>query len=280
MVKDEDTGHRRSAGRRKTSRGHRGHGHRGHHHRHHYGCGHYGYGSYGYDRYGYDRYGVFGYDPFFFGFGYFSPAFYWDLGYWQPEVHVYGGGGGSYERYDEVGQGALDLNIRPKTAEVYVDGAYVGMADQLDGYPIYLWLEEGTYEVAFYKQGYETIFRRYTIYPGVTINVDDHMRPGEAILPIPPTGAYPSTGAPSAGIAPGANDGRLAIVATPGDAAVYLDGHFVGTAAEISDLGSGLIIEPGDHLVEIIRPGYENQRVPISVAAGELIDLQLDLRRP
>ena len=28
-----------------------------------------------------------------------------------------------------------------------------------------------TYEIAFYKEGYETIFRQYTIYPGVTVDV-------------------------------------------------------------------------------------------------------------
>ncbi len=279
-MQEEDTGHRHSADRRKPShRGGRGHGghHGGHHrHRHSYGCGHYGYGGYGY-----------GYDPFYYGLGYFSPSFYWDLGYWAPEVRVYGGGGGSYERYDQVGQGGLDLNLRPKTTEIYVDGVYVGVADQFDGFPSYLWLDEGVYEVAFYKPGYETVFRQYSIYPGVTINVGDHMRPGEAILPAPSAGTYPSAGEPpdtfpqrgtGERYPPGGDGSRIAIVATPGDAAVYLDGHFVGTAEEISGLGSGLIVEPGDHLVEIIRPGYDNRRVPVSVAAGERIDLELNLR--
>ena len=74
--------------------------------------------------------------------------------------------------------------------------------------------------------------------------------------------------------------GRIAIVATPSDAAVYLDSHFVGTAAEIAELSAGLIVESGDHVIEIIRPGYENQQVPVELAAGERIDLKLDLRRP
>ncbi len=268
----------------RDGRGHGGHhGGRygGHHHRHHYGCGHYGYG---------DRY----YDPFdYYGFGYYSPYFYLGLGgSYVSEVHVYGGGGGGgSERYRDVGQGALDLDLRPGSAEIYIDGTYVGVADQFDGFPTYLWLDAGTYEIAFYKEGYETIFRQYTIYPGVTIDVDDRMRPGEAISPIAP--AYPSAGEPpasfpssearppvAASVPFGDDGGRVAIAATPGDAAVYLDGHFVGTAAELSELGAGLIVEPGDHVVDVIRPGYDNQRVPVSVAAGERIDLKLDLKRP
>ncbi len=275
----------RHRGHRKYDRRHGGrHGghYGGHHHRHHYGCGHYGYGYYG------DRY----YDPLdYYPFGYYSPYFYLGLGgSYVSEVHVYGGGGGT-DRYREVGQGALDLDLSPETTEIYVDGTYVGVADQFDGFPTYLWLEEGTYEIAFYKQGFETIFRQYTIYPGVTIDVGDRMRPGKAVLPAP-AGAYPApseTGyssepRPLTGATPGipaaGDGGRIAIVATPGDAAVYLDGHFVGTAEEISELSAGLIVEPGDHVVDIIRPGYDNQRVPVSVAQGEKIDLKLDLRRP
>ncbi len=270
----------------------------GGHHRHYYGCGHYGYG--------------YGYDPFYYGgygYGLYSPHFYWGLGYWWPNYFwapgvggygVYGGGGGgggssSYRESREVGQGAVDLDIRPGKAEIYVDGAYVGVADQFDGYPAYLWLDEGTYELTFYKEGYETISRQYTIYPGVTLEVDDRMRRGEATAPAGPVGdLLPQAGSRAAGdsewaappsvqtrptAAVSGDGGRIAIAASPGDAAVYLDGHFVGTASEIAQLGTGLIVEPGDHVVEIIRPGYESQRVPVSVTAGERLDLELVLRQ-
>ncbi len=258
------------AGRQGShDRPHRRRGYGRHHH--YYGCGHYGYGyNYGY---GY-------YDPYDY-YSPYLPRFYWGLGHWwpnyyrAPEIGPYGGGGGgSSSSYLELGRGALDLDLRPETAEIYVDGVYVGEADQYDGYPTYLWLDEGTYELAFYREGYETIFRQYTIHPGVTIKVDDRMRRGEAI---PPAGPPQVEERP-----PAAHDGggRIAIAATPGDAAVYLDGHFVGTAGEIADLGSGLIVEPGDHVIEIIRPGYESQRVPVSVAAGERIDVELNLRNP
>ncbi len=268
----------RHRGYRHGRHGRHGRHYGAHRHHHHYGCGHYGYGYY---------------DPFdYYGYGYYSPYFYLGLGsyYSGPEVHVYGGGGGGSSAYQrDIGRGALDLDLRPESAEIYVDGVYVGVADQYDGFPTYLWLEEGTYEIAFYKDGYETIFRQYTIYPGVTIEVNDRMRKGDAV---PPTGAYPSSSgppaaSPSSGSNPsagtggnpafGGDDSRVVITATPGDAAVYLDGHFVGTAAEVSELGAGLIVEPGDHVIDVIRPGYDSQQVPVSVAAGERVELKLSL---
>ena len=256
--------------RRPTGHHHHGYrpGYRHYRHRHHYGCGHYGYG---------------------YGYGYGYSPFYWGLG-WGSNVYVYGDV--ESDSYRSIRQGALDLDLRPETTEIYVDGAYVGVADQFDGFPTYLWLDEGTYELAFYKPGYQTIFRRYTIFPGVTIAVDDRMRSGEAVVPTPP--AYPQAAEPAPELGRGAqagaplppagvtddDGGRVAINATPGDAAVYLDGHFVGTAAELADLTAGLIVEPGDHVVDVIRPGYENQRLPLSVAAGERVDLELALQRP
>ena len=173
--------------------------------------------------------------------------------------------------------GALDLDLEPQDAEVFVDGYLVGNADQFDGYPDYLWLEEGTYEVAFFRHGYQTLFRQYTIYPGVIVEVDDRMRKGEAVRPEPSGGGYPPETEP-VGPASGEAFGRIALSGSPSDAAVYLDGHFVGTAGEISRLSEGLLVEPGDHVVELVRPGYGSERRPVSVAAGERIDFDLGLK--
>ncbi len=272
--KDPDDGYDPPRTGRKKGPSRPGHGHGGYHrHRHYYGCGHYGYR----------------YDPFYWGYGHYWPT--WALGYYRDAHYydtVYVSGGGAARRA-EAAMGALDLDVRPDRAEVYVDGNFVDIADQYDGYPSYLWLEQGTYELAFYLEGYETVYLRYTIYPGVTIDVDVHLREGPSTRPEPPLGASPGAsgaygaerdpGLPGAGL-PGGNDvGRIAVAATPADAAVYLDGHFVGTAEEIAQLTAGLIVEPGDHLIEVIRPGYEARRLPVSVAVGEQIVLKLDLER-
>ena len=80
-----------------------------------------------------------------------------------------------------AGLGALDLNVKPKKAEVYVDGRYVGLAKDFDGSPGYLWLKEGTHEVIFYKEGYGTVVREFTVHPGAVIEVKQRMVRGESV---------------------------------------------------------------------------------------------------
>ena len=59
----------------------------------------------------------------------------------------------------------------------------VGTADDYVGYPTYLWLEQGVYDVVFFMPGFQTIARQYVIRPGLVISVEDGMVPGEAIRP-------------------------------------------------------------------------------------------------
>ncbi len=87
--------------------------------------------------------------------------------------------------------GALDLDIKPKKVEVYLDGRYIGRTGEFDGYPDFLWLKEGTHQLAFYKEGYGTVSREYTIYAGELINERFRLERGEAVPPeelsTPPT---------------------------------------------------------------------------------------------
>jgi hypothetical protein len=114
-------------------------------------------------------------DPYPYGWGWY--------GSWGPRGYYYDAP--ERYRYSSSGNqaGALDLDLSPERAEVYVDGRYVGRADDFDGFPTYLWLPKGTYDVVFYRQGYETIARQYSIYPGLVIDVEDRMVPGEAKKP-------------------------------------------------------------------------------------------------
>ena len=189
--------------------------------------------------------------------------------------------------------GGLDLNVKPKKAEVFIDGTPVGPVDRYDGFPGYLWLEPGSYELAFYLEGYETLTRRYSIYPGVVVDVKERLAPGAAVPPEPPeldefswddsapsappvAGEPPATGEELGG---GEGVGRLQLSIRPGDTAVYLDGQFLGTGEELSQLSAGLVVEPGEHVLELVRPGYATEQVPIKVPAGERIDVDLTLRQ-
>lgn len=111
-------------------------------------------------------------------------ARYWWSGYhgaW-PWVPVYVSVGAQYDA-PYPGYGALDLDVVPEKAEIYVDGRLVGRADDFDGFPTYLWLDRGTYDVVLYHPGFRTIARQYSMYPGLVIDVEDVMEPGEAVRP-------------------------------------------------------------------------------------------------
>lgn len=276
----------------------------------------------------YPRYHYRGY-PYYHGYPY-SPygrgSFYFGIPYYGGWYH-YGYPGDYYyrrpyvvpahPRYDSR-PGALDLDVSPERAEIFIDGERVGTADDFDGFPGYLWLESGTYDVVIYRDGFRTIARQITVRPGEILDIEDDMTPGEAQRPeelfatsterrddrlerdreraeraaveerwadergyVPEIDRrYPgdddesdeAEGLPS-GVA------RIHFAIVPPDAAVYLDGHFVGTGEEISRLSAGLIVEPGTHTVEISRPGYRDEVREIEAEADDEVEIELELDR-
>ena len=112
---------------------------------------------------------------------------WWWLGdnYWPYDPYYYGGpynrGHGYYDGDREVG--ALDLDVSPGRTQVYLDGQYLGTVDQYDGFPTYLWLEKGTYDLALYLDGYKTVAKQISVYPGSVIDVNDRLEPGQSVRP-------------------------------------------------------------------------------------------------
>jgi hypothetical protein len=118
-----------------------------------------------------------GYGP---GYGYY-PGYGYD-GYGDDS---YGSGSGTSQRHETRSQmGALDLDISPSDAQVYLNGENIGRVRDFGGWRRgYLWLEKGTYDIVFYKEGYRTLARQVSIYPGLVITWDDKMEPGQAVRP-------------------------------------------------------------------------------------------------
>ncbi|MBZ0114124.1 MAG: PEGA domain-containing protein, partial [Thermoanaerobaculia bacterium] len=126
------------------------------------------------------------YYPGFYGASYYRP-FYdgWWGSYW--DWFFYTGATVRHDRVVRAGDygpsGALDLDVSPEEAEIWIDGAYLGIADNFDGFPEYLWLPVGRTTVTFYLPGYETVTRDFDIRSNDVIKVDDSMRRGEAVHP-------------------------------------------------------------------------------------------------
>ncbi|HRC88363.1 MAG TPA: PEGA domain-containing protein, partial [Thermoanaerobaculia bacterium] len=132
--------------------------------------------------------------------------------------------------------------------------------------------------------------------PGVVLDVEDTLVPGPSVRPVPPPeprdfggrppaveddDRYPSRDEPSEQ-EPSHSEmqgdaGRLKLSLIPSDATVYLDGHFLGTATELSRLHAGLLLDAGSHRLEIVRPGYKSVEKRVNVRAGEEIELEIQL---
>jgi len=136
----------------------------GHYGHHAYGRGYYGhgYGHHGY--YGHGRH----YSPYYYG----------------PYSHYPTPGGLDLGVARLADLGALDLNVKPRRrTKVYLGGKYIGVVGSFDGYPSYLWLKEGTYQLVFYRDGYATLAREFTIHSGVVLDVEVRMERGESVPP-------------------------------------------------------------------------------------------------
>ena len=93
---------------------------------------------------------------------------YW--GAWGP--YGYPAGGGIDMNYAMIaGFGAVELNVKPNRADVWVDGKYIGEARDLDGYPSYLWLADGGHKLAVYKGGYKTFEEEISVQRGMRTEI-------------------------------------------------------------------------------------------------------------
>lgn len=258
-----------------------------------------------------------GYYPYHYPYGWgnygFWPGFYgwW---WWGGYPHYGYDYPGYYER-DRAG--ALDFDVAPARTEIYLDGEYVGKVDGFDGWPRYLWLPKGTYDVVLYLDGYKTIARQISIYPGSVIQIDDRLEPGDSVRP--EDLASKSTERRDErlryererrervdrGEDRGDDDydedwrdrirrdrdrdedddaedrssrkGRLVLEVEPEDASVYLDGRFVGTGSELALMRDGLPVSPGEHRLAIVRPGRKAEEREFEVEAGEEVEIEIEL---
>ena len=137
--------------------------------------GHYGHGRHGYGR-GYYGYG-YGYNGYYGHGRHYSPYSYGRYSHYPP-------GGLDLGVAQLAGLGALDLNVKPRRrTKVHLDGEYIGVVGNYDGYPSYLWLKEGTHQLVFYRGGYTTLAREFTIHSGVVLDVELRMERGRSVPP-------------------------------------------------------------------------------------------------
>ncbi len=150
-------------------------------------------------------------------------------------------------QYKAEGLSAIDVNIQPKDAEISLDGVVVGTADQFDGFPRFLVVNPGKHEITARKTGYHTYRVKVAVAPGQQVNLNKIMEPGSdtpAVKPAPESRPLHQTrvAAPL----------KVYFQINNPDAAVYVDGVFVGTAHEISQLHGPLMVDRGAKRITVL----------------------------
>lgn len=102
-------------------------------------------------------------------YGSIGPAFPYGYPYYAPGPHYPYPAGFDY--------GGVRLRIRPREAQVFVDGHYAGIVDDFDGTFQQLRLEQGGHKIEIRMPGFENFEMDVHVQPGRTITLHETLRP-------------------------------------------------------------------------------------------------------
>jgi len=150
--------------------------------------------------------------------------------------------------------GATDVE---RSSGVWIDDQYLGYLKELKGSKKILLLP-GTHKLTVRQNGYQDFTREVTLQPGEKqlVTVTMVKAPGY-VMP--------------------AVTSEIKMSVNPDRAAVFLDGQFIGHAAEFGGLGKSLIVAPGHRKISIALPGYNTFNTEIDLAPNQKFVLKTDL---
>jgi hypothetical protein len=258
-------------------------------------------------------YSPFYYDPFWFGvgFGTFYDPFYAG---WYPLYAQYPYAYPRYPYYYGAGWASARIQMKPRDAQVYVDGYFVGAVDQFDGVFQRLDVPAGEHELTVYLPGYRSYHERVLFRPGEGYHfkaILEPLAPGTAPEPKPQPAAPP----PGNGVEPRAPYGRgpyreppppqepgrmppperpgdrggenrlpeaggfgtLNVRVQPTDAVVTIDGE----RWDSPEGGSRLVVElaAGSHRIEVRKEGFRPYSSTVQIRPGETQSVNISLPR-
>jgi hypothetical protein len=248
------------------------------------------------------------------GYGWGWP--YWSVGYgwgWPYPGYAYGP---PYpvEIHDGAlpKAGALELHVHPWTSEIKVDGYVAGQARDFNSYYSPLLVKPGRHILELSSPGHMTLRQTVKADAGGYYVLRLRLEEGTGVDPrstneIPPPVKQPPaqpddegagatepppepSGQPEPSVQDDAQDaeedtqaarphGLLQLRVEPLDAAVYLDGKFLGRAEEIEQLHGDLAVGTGRHTIEAVRPGYRSASQTVQVGDKQTLKIELKLTR-
>ncbi len=268
------------------------------------------------------RHGYFSFSVHGFGFGYrYRPySYYWPTYrpyYYRPYVSL----GSPYPYYYRpayarayasptyapyqgysYGSAAIRTLVKPRRAEVYVDGYYAGIVDDFDGTFQKLYLAPGEHVIELRLEGHRTFRQRILATPSHTQKIHHEMvplGPGETdeteppeepvgelpkesqefrdrpASPPPPSTAPPP---PTASV-PRSNSlvrfGILTLRVQPAEAQVRIDGEVWGHLGGMEELS--IHLPAGTHWIELLRDGQPAFSTEVEIRLGLTTPLNIKL---
>lgn len=246
------------------------------------------------------------YRPYYPFYPFYSPFYspFYATPYWYP----YYGGGYAYSGY----WASARIEVKPRNAQVYLDGYYVGVVDEFDGVFQRLDLRPGEHELTVYLPGHRSYTQRTLFRPGEGYHFKAILEPLPAGAPPepqpqpsgrdpyrdpqdepygPPRNAYPPRDEPQRtrplperqGDRPGDprppenGFGTLNVRVQPVDAVIVIDGE----RWDSPEGGSRLVLElaAGSHRVEVRKDGFKTYSTTLQIRPGQTETLNVSLSR-
>ena len=156
--------------------------------------------------------------------------------------------------------GELDFEGKTKVERdsgVWIDGNYVGYLKELNGTKKIMLLP-GTHEVTVRQSGYVDFVQKVVVEPGEKrlISVSLHLAPSATVPEVTAT---------------------LKLKIKPERSAVFLDGKFVGHAADFGGAFRSMKIAPGKHRVRVELPGYRTYDTEVNLLANQVSEVKTEL---
>lgn len=247
------------------------------------------------------------------GGGYYAPYYnpYFFADQWYGYQYPYPPYGYGYRLSPP--DASVHMDVKPREAEVYVDGYYAGVVDDFDGSFQRLHVDPGEHVIELYLDGYRTVKQTVYLTPDNTFRIKYQMErlgPGETPgpkpqpveppraqdggqprmrqpmgrgpvgqrMPPPPRPNPPQQQSPDNPRGGQGNSayGTLAVRVQPGDAEISIDGeNWRGPGGQ-----DRLVVEvaEGSHTVEIRKAGYRTYVTQVDIRRGQTTPLNVSLR--
>ena len=144
-----------------------------------------------------------------------------------------------------------------KHAGVWVDGQYVGFAEELKGDKKVMLLP-GEHEIIFRQDGYKEITQKILVEPGQKLSVAISMEPD-------PQTHFPTVTA------------RIKLKVEPNRAAVFVDDRYVGDVHQFGGVGRSMIVGAGKHRIKIALAGFQTFETEVNLIPDQKLTLKAKL---